>query len=85
MLPTYIENFTTILSLLLTFQFAVIEMLRNLNIRFYSGMTGNITAQKYVLTKYFQGEPKNSDFKIVEEKIPDLKDGGKTVYFLSIF
>ncbi|XP_045498431.1 prostaglandin reductase 1-like isoform X3 [Colias croceus] len=43
--------------------------------RLYSGTSGKIKARKYVLTKYFQGEPKESDFKIVEEELPDLKKG----------
>ncbi|XP_072949350.1 prostaglandin reductase 1-like [Epargyreus clarus] len=43
--------------------------------RLYSGITGKVQAQKYVLTKYFQGEPKKTDFKIVEEELPELKDG----------
>lgn len=43
--------------------------------RFYSGTVNNIRAQKYVVTKYFQGEPKKSDFELVEEELPDLKDG----------
>ncbi|CAH0715427.1 unnamed protein product, partial [Brenthis ino] len=43
--------------------------------RFCSGVPNKIRAQKYVLTKYFQGEPKKSDFKIVEEELPELKDG----------
>lgn len=47
----------------------------NLTKRLYSG-SAKIRAQKYVLTKYFQGEPKKSDFTIVEEDLPDLKDGG---------
>lgn len=47
------------------------------SIRYYSGVSGKIKGQKYVLTKYFQGEPKKSDFKIVEEELPELKDGGK--------
>lgn len=45
--------------------------------RAYSSVSGQIRAQKYVLTKYFQGEPKKSDFKIVEEELPQLKDGGR--------
>lgn len=48
--------------------------------RLYSGMSGKVLrGQKYVLTKYFQGEPKKSDFKIVEEELPELKDGGKNL------
>ncbi|CAK1551191.1 unnamed protein product [Leptosia nina] len=47
----------------------------NISKRLYSGATGKIKAQKYVLTKYFQGEPKESDFKIVEEELPELKNG----------
>lgn len=47
------------------------------NKRLYSGSSRNIKAQKYVLTKYFKGEPKKSDFKIVEETLPELKVGGK--------
>ncbi|XP_059052300.1 prostaglandin reductase 1-like [Achroia grisella] len=42
--------------------------------RLYSG-GGGITARKYVLTKYFKGEPKISDFQVIEEKLPDLKEG----------
>lgn len=45
--------------------------------RFYSGVSEKIRAQKYVLTKYFQGEPKKNDFKIVEEELRVLNDGGK--------
>lgn len=40
-------------------------------------LSNKIQAQKYVLTKQFQGEPKKSDFQIVEETLPDLQDGGK--------
>ncbi|XP_022813964.1 prostaglandin reductase 1-like [Spodoptera litura] len=43
--------------------------------RMYSAAAGKVKAQKYVLTKYFQGEPKKSDFKIVEEELPELKEG----------
>ncbi|XP_023949558.2 prostaglandin reductase 1 [Bicyclus anynana] len=43
--------------------------------RLYSDVSKKVRAQKYVLTKYFQGEPKKSDFKIVEEDLPELKDG----------
>lgn len=46
--------------------------------RLYSGTTGRKQAQKYVLTKYFQGEPKESDFKIVTEELPELKNGGES-------
>lgn len=45
--------------------------------RFYSGVSEKVRAQKYVLTKYFQGEPKQSDFMVVEEELGDLKDGGE--------
>lgn len=47
--------------------------------RFYSGYAGKTEARKYVLTKHFQGEPKKSDFEIVQEELPELKDGG--IYF----
>ncbi|XP_050350573.1 prostaglandin reductase 1-like [Nymphalis io] len=43
--------------------------------RLFSGTSNKIRAQKYVLTKYFQGEPKRSDFEIVEETLPELKSG----------
>ncbi|XP_037971322.2 prostaglandin reductase 1 [Plutella xylostella] len=45
------------------------------NMRLYSGISSKVRAQKYVLTKYFVGEPKKNDFQIVEETLPDLKDG----------
>lgn len=44
--------------------------------RMYSAAAGKVKAHKYVLTKYFEGEPKKSDFKIVEEELPELKEGG---------
>lgn len=44
--------------------------------RFYSANAERVRATKYVLQKHFNGEPKKSDFKIVEEELPDLSDGG---------
>ncbi|XP_053609724.1 prostaglandin reductase 1-like [Plodia interpunctella] len=43
--------------------------------RFYSAGVPKVRAQKYVLNKYFQGEPKKSDFQIIEEELSVLKDG----------
>ncbi|XP_026746878.1 prostaglandin reductase 1-like [Trichoplusia ni] len=43
--------------------------------RMYSGVGNKVQAQKYVLTKYFQGEPKRTDFQIVKEELPELKEG----------
>ncbi|XP_032517418.2 prostaglandin reductase 1-like [Danaus plexippus] len=40
-----------------------------------SGVANRILAKKYVLTKHFEGEPKKSDFIVVEEELPQLKDG----------
>ncbi|XP_028177203.1 prostaglandin reductase 1-like [Ostrinia furnacalis] len=45
------------------------------SMRLYSSNIGKVKSQKYVLTKYFQGEPKKSDFKIIEEELPELQDG----------
>ena len=33
------------------------------------------TAKKFILPNGFKGEPKLTDFKLVEEKLPALKDG----------
>ena len=33
-------------------------------------------AQKWVLVKHFDGFPKDSDLELVEEELPDIKDGG---------
>ena len=35
------------------------------------------TARKYNVEAVFKGAPKKSDFKIVEETLPAIKDGGK--------
>lgn len=40
-----------------------------------------VIAKKYVLNNYFVGEPKPSDFSLVEEKLPALKDGGECESF----
>ncbi|GBP37203.1 Prostaglandin reductase 1 [Eumeta japonica] len=34
-----------------------------------------VKARTYVVTKYFSGVPKRTDFKIVEEELPPLQDG----------
>ena len=36
------------------------------------------TARKYIVAAHFQGTPKRSDFKIAEEKLPALNDGGES-------
>lgn len=35
-----------------------------------------VIAKKYIIVKYFEGEPKASDVKIVEHKLPPIEDGG---------
>lgn len=35
-----------------------------------------VMAQKYVLNERFKGLPKRSDLKLVEEKLPAIKEGG---------
>ncbi|XP_008554869.1 prostaglandin reductase 1 [Microplitis demolitor] len=34
-----------------------------------------VIAKKYIIVKYFEGEPKASDVKIVEHKLPPIEDG----------
>lgn len=36
-----------------------------------------VKAKKWIIAKAFQGEPKVTDFKLVEEELPALKDGGE--------
>ena len=33
-------------------------------------------AQKWTLVKHFEGFPKDTDLKLEEEDLPELKDGG---------
>lgn len=40
-------------------------------------MNNMVLAKKYVVLSPFKGEPKKSDFKVEEEELPDLQDGGK--------
>lgn len=39
-------------------------------------LTKMVVARKYVLVKHFEGTPKETDLKIVEEELAPLKDGG---------
>ena len=39
-----------------------------------------VRAQCWVKCRDFSGIPKRGDFKLVEEELPALKDGGKTFY-----
>ncbi|XP_074097548.1 prostaglandin reductase 1-like [Cotesia typhae] len=34
-----------------------------------------VIAKKYIIVKYFKGEPQPSDLKLVEEELPEIKDG----------
>ena len=43
-----------------------------------------VKSKNFLIVKHFEGEPKESDFKLVEEELPPLKDGGET-RFLSRF
>jgi hypothetical protein len=35
-----------------------------------------IKAKKFVLAKHFDGAPKTTNFKLVEELLPELKENG---------
>lgn len=35
-----------------------------------------VKTKKFIYAKAFDGEPKETDFKLVEEELPALKDGG---------
>ena len=35
-----------------------------------------VKAKKYIVQKQFDGLPKSTDLKIVEEELPPVKDGG---------
>lgn len=37
-------------------------------------------AKKYVFSRQFVGEPKPTDFTLVEEPLPALKDGGNNIF-----
>lgn len=39
-----------------------------------------VIARKYIIVKHFDGEPKETDLKLVEEELPPIEDGGK--YFI---
>jgi len=43
------------------------------------------TARKYNVEALFKGVPKKSDFKIVEETLPAIKDGGKHAACLTTY
>lgn len=42
-----------------------------------------VLAKKYIVLNPFVGEPKTSDFQIVEEQLPSLKENGKSLTFFS--
>lgn len=47
---------------------------RSLSVREYSSST---MAKKFMNVSRFSGEPKLTDFKLEEEQLPALKDGGE--------
>ena len=40
-------------------------------------MSKDIKCRKWTLKSHFSGLPKREDLEIVEEQLPELKDGGK--------
>jgi hypothetical protein len=38
-----------------------------------------VKTKKFILAKYFVGEPKADDFTLVEEELPPLKEGGRII------
>ena len=49
---------------------------RSLSVRQYSSST-MVGAKKFMNVSRFSGEPKLTDFKLEEEQLPALKDGGE--------
>ena len=43
-----------------------------------------VKAKKFILAKHFEGEPKQSNFKLVDEDLPEIKEDGKCVVDKSI-
>ena len=39
-------------------------------------MSESVKSRKYTLKSHFSGLPKREDLEIVEEELPQLKDGG---------
>lgn len=44
-----------------------------------------VVSKKLLFVKQFEGEPKESDFRLVEEELPPLKDGGQFSFFTLVF
>lgn len=44
-----------------------------------------VQAKLWAMTKHFDGFPKNSDFELKVEELPEPKDGGKTLFFSSLW
>lgn len=40
-----------------------------------------VKTKKFIYAKRFNGEPKETDFQLVEEELPPLKDGGRSLCF----
>lgn len=40
-----------------------------------------VKAKKFILVKHFEGEPKQSNFKLVEEDLSEIKSDGIEISF----
>jgi prostaglandin reductase 1 len=38
-----------------------------------------VKTKKFIFARHFDGEPKEDDFKLVEEELPPLKEGGEAM------
>lgn len=39
-----------------------------------------VKAKIFILAKHFDGYPKETDLKLIEEELPPIKNGGKYLY-----
>lgn len=49
---------------------------RSAGLEIYRQFATMVKTKKFIYAKAFEGEPKETDFKLVEEELPPLQDGG---------
>lgn len=72
----FMTSYSLFLILLLIWLFAALDQNQKLPLK----QSIMVQAKVWILTKHFDGFPKESDFELKVEELPEPKDGGRIIF-----
>lgn len=72
----FMTSYSLLLLLLLIWLFTALDQNQKLPLK----QSIMVQAKTWILTKHFDGFPKDSDFELKVEELPEPKDGGRIIF-----